>query len=108
MEDWGCRLVVADGRAIVGHEALARVLPAASVAEDAILIGEFVVLDTGREPGADDLGAGQGRAVFAAFDLPWFDGEDLRDLLLWLRRSLLETQIIRPLEWLVLSGRSKP
>src|SRR6476646_2881254 len=45
---------------------------------EAILDGEIVSLDRHGKPVLQDLHRGQGYLAFAAFDLVWLDGQDLR------------------------------
>jgi bifunctional non-homologous end joining protein LigD len=49
-------------------------------AREAILDGEVVALDRKGKPVLRDLIRGQGFLAFAAFDLLWLDGDDLRPL----------------------------
>ena len=67
---------------------LVQALPAAIDAEDAIIDGEIVVLDEQGESRFYDLMFNRGTPIFAAFDILWLDGEDLRDLQLWERKSI--------------------
>ena len=69
---------------------LAQALPLEIHAKDAILDGELVVLDRSGKARFNDLMAGRGVVVFAAFDLMWLDGRDLRDQPLWQRKELLQ------------------
>ncbi len=63
---------------------------------NAIVDGELVVLDkTGRSL-FYDLMANRGTVVFAAFDLLWLDGRDLRDLPLTERKEILRFRIATP------------
>ena len=56
---------------------------------EAILDGEIVALDRKGKPVFDSLLRGQGFIAFAAFDLLWLDGKDLRDEPLARRKELL-------------------
>jgi bifunctional non-homologous end joining protein LigD len=56
---------------------------------DVILDGEVVSLNRQGKPVFRDLLRGQGFIAFAAFDLLWLDGSDLRQLPLVERKSLL-------------------
>src|SRR5688572_28665670 len=58
-------------------------------ARDAILAGEVVALNRQGKPVFRDLLRGQGFIAFAAFDLLWLDGVDLRHRSLAERKSLL-------------------
>ena len=80
-------------------DALARALPV----DDAILDGEVVVMG---ESGPDfaALMWSRGQPVYAAFDLLWLNGRDLRPLPLWRRRRALAALVrdtpIALVEWL--------
>ena len=65
-------------------------MPSEINAKDAILDGELVVLDRTGKARFNDLMAGRGVVVFAAFDLMWLNGRDLRDQPLWQRKELLQ------------------
>jgi ATP-dependent DNA ligase len=58
-------------------------------AREAILDGEVVALGRQGKPDFPDLIRGQGFIAFAAFDLLWLDGSDLRPLPLRERKRLL-------------------
>ena len=64
---------------------IARVLGGREV----ILDGEVVSLDRQGKPNLRDLIRGQGYLAFAAFDILWLDGDDLRSLPLSERKRLL-------------------
>ena len=66
-------------------DAVARSLPA----EDAILDGEIIVM-TEAGPDFDALFWRRGKPAFAAFDLLWLDGRDLRAQPLWRRKRALK------------------
>jgi bifunctional non-homologous end joining protein LigD len=66
-------------------DALARVLPAKS----AILDGEIIVMTEGG-PDFNALFWRRGQPAYAAFDLLWLDGRDLRPLPLWRRKRALK------------------
>ena len=61
---------------------VAAALPSAISARNAILDGELVVLDRSGKAQFYDLVVNRGRVVFAAFDLVWLNGRDMRDLTL--------------------------
>lgn len=56
---------------------------------EAILDGQIVALDQGGKPVLQHLLRGEGYLAFAAFDLLWLDGVDLRDLPLKTRKEQL-------------------
>jgi len=68
-------------------------LPDEINAKDAILDGELVVLDGSGKARFYDLMANRGTEVFAAFDLMWLIGRDLRDQPLWGRKELLRLDL---------------
>ena len=69
-------------------DALARALPAKS----AILDGEIVVM-SGQGPDFYALMFHRGQPAYAAFDLLYLDGRDLRELPLWRRKRMLRKLI---------------
>jgi ATP-dependent DNA ligase len=60
------------------------------LAREAILDGEIVSLDQAGRPLFHDLFASRGAVAYAAFDLLWVDGRDLRGLSLDKRKARLE------------------
>ena len=68
----------------------------ANDAKNAILDGELVVLDRTGKARFYDLMAGRGTVVFAAFDLMWLNGRDLRDLNAWRRRRPPVETLVAP------------
>jgi len=72
-------------------DALARALPVRS----AIFDGEVIVMGEDG-PRFNALMFGRGRPEYAAFDLLWLDGEDLRPLPLWRRKRKLQ-KLVRDL-----------
>ena len=58
---------------------------------EAVLDGEIVCLDANGRPQFYDLQRRRGTPVFYAFDLLWFDGEDLRSRPLVERKRLLQS-----------------
>lgn len=84
----GCRIeVVRDlaRRVLELRDRVAEVL----AGREAILDGEVVALDRQGKPVLQDLLRGEGYPAFAAFDLLWLDGVDLRDLPLQTRKERL-------------------
>jgi len=57
---------------------------------DAILDGEIIALDASGRQDFLELLAGRGNLHYAAFDVLWLDGKDLRNLPLWRRRRHLD------------------
>ncbi len=70
-------------------DALRKTLAGELDARDAIVDGEVVVLDDDGRSVFNDLMRRKGHPCFVAFDLPWVNGEDLRDLPLLERKRRL-------------------
>jgi bifunctional non-homologous end joining protein LigD len=92
-----CRLVV-DGQDTPAprFRELARVLPGDLNVKNAILDGELVVLDQVGKAQFADLVNGRGLVLFAAFDLMWLNGKDLREQPLVERKELLRFRVRHP------------
>ena len=92
-----CRLVV-DGleTPVPRFRELARVLPGDLNVKNAILDGELVVLDQVGKAQFGDLMNGRGLVLFAAFDLLWLNGKDLREQALVERKELLRFRVRHP------------
>lgn len=73
-------------------EQLANAIAAALPLKSAIFDGEVIVMGE-LGPEFYDLMFGRGRPEYAAFDLLWLDGNDLRPLPLWRRKRALEKLI---------------
>ena len=71
-------------------------LPDQIHAKDAILDGELVLLDGSGKARFYDLMANRGTVVFAAFDLIWLNGRDMRDLTLLERKEILRYRLRFP------------
>lgn len=71
-------------------DGLARVLPVKS----AILDGEIIVMSSGG-PDFYALFFRRGEPAYAAFDLLWLDGRDLRELPLWRRKRALQKLVAK-------------
>jgi bifunctional non-homologous end joining protein LigD len=84
-----CRLVSRHDFDYKRFRELAWALPSKVNVKNAVLDGELVVLDRMGRDKFNDLMAGRGFVAFAAFDLMWLNGRDLRDLPLWQRKDLL-------------------
>ena len=96
IEKGTCKLVSRNDNDYTRFADLRDALPAQINAKNAILDGELVVLDkTGRSL-FYDLMANRGTVIFAAFDLLWLDGRDLRDLPLTERKEILRFRIQTP------------
>ncbi len=91
-----CKLVGRNDRDFARFRDLARVLPGDLNAKNAILDGELVVLDQTGKSQFYELMANDGTVVFAAFDLVWLNGKDLRDEPLVERKELLRFRIRHP------------
>ena len=90
IEDSSCQLISRNDFDYSRFKDLMQAIPADIDAQDAIVDGEIVVLDDQGESRFYDLMFNRGTPIFAAFDILWLDGEDLRDLQLWERKSILE------------------
>ena len=75
---------------------LARVLPGDLNVKNAVLDGELVVLDQVGKAQYGDLIAGRGLVLFAAFDLVWLNGKDLREQPLVERKEVLRFRVRHP------------
>jgi bifunctional non-homologous end joining protein LigD len=92
-----CSLIVHSPAAIQPRfEELARVLPGDLNVKNAILDGELAVLDRVGKAQFGDLVSGRGEVLFAAFDLLWVNGRDLREVPLVERKELLRFRIRHP------------
>jgi len=98
IEKGRCRLTSRKGVVYSRFKDLAQAISDEVDAEDAVLDGEIVVLDAEGKPRLYDLMESKGTPVYAAFDLVWLDGEDLRDYPLWERKMLLEGCLRQPPE----------
>lgn len=94
-----CKIVSRNGLTFTRFSGLARSLPPLIMADEAILDGEIVALDDQGIPRVDALTRGEGRAVFAAFDLLWLNGEDLRSKPLLERKALLRERMTSGANW---------
>ena len=88
-----CRLVSRKDFNYTRFRDVALALPSAINAKNAILDGELVVFDRTGKAKFNDLMAGRGYVVFAAFDLMWLNNRDLRDQPLWGRKELLRLHL---------------
>jgi bifunctional non-homologous end joining protein LigD len=82
-----------------------------STQKKAILHGEFVVLDGSGKARFYGPRANRGTVVFAAFDLMWLNGRDMRDLPLLEREEILRFRLRFPSSRVIfvdhILGRSK-
>lgn len=96
IENGACKLVSRNGHDYRRFADLRGALPGEINAKNAILDGELVVLDrTGRSLFYDPM-LNRGTVIFAAFDLLWLDGRNLRDLPLSERKEILRFRIQTP------------
>jgi len=84
-----CRLVSRHGHTYKSFEPLKAALGRELRVRDAILDGEIVCLDAEGKSLFNPLLFRRGNPIFAAFDLLWRDGEDLRELPLMERKQQL-------------------
>lgn len=96
-----CKLVSRNDADFTRFRELARVLPGDLNVKNAILDGELVVLDQTGKSHFLELMANDGVVVYAAFDLVWLNGKDLRDLPLIERKELLRFRVRHPAERLL-------
>ena len=96
-----CKLVSRKDANFTRFSDLARVLPGDLNAKNAILDGELVVLDRTGKSQFLELIANDGAVVFAAFDLVWLNGKDLRDTPLIERKELLRFRVRHPADRLL-------
>ena len=96
IENGTCKLVSRNKHDYQRFADLRDALPSEINAKDAILDGELVVLDGSGKARFNDLMANRGTVVFAAFDVMWLDGRDLRDLTLLERKEILRYRLNTP------------
>ncbi len=80
IEDGQCRLIARNGNEFKSFSVLNDVIAAEIKTQSAVLDGEIVCLDDGGKPQFRDLLFRRGEPRFIAFDLLWYEGEDLRYL----------------------------
>jgi bifunctional non-homologous end joining protein LigD len=90
-----CRLVSKKGVEYRRFSRLARSISTALAGRQAVVDGEIVCLDSDGVPRFYDLLYNRGPVCFAAFDLLWLDGEDLRPSPLLERKRRLR-RLIQP------------
>lgn len=88
-----CRLVSRNGHTYRTFDPLRRALAKELKVRDAILDGEIVCLDEEGRSVFDSLLFRRCSPVFAAFDLLWIDGKDLRELPLMERKKRLRAVV---------------
>jgi bifunctional non-homologous end joining protein LigD len=93
IEHGRCRLISRNGNEFKSFFDLALELPNEVSARSAILDGEIVCLDGAGKPQFRDLLFRRGEPRFAAFDLLWCDGQDLRYSALSERKQKLRSII---------------
>jgi len=89
IEGGRARFLSKTARPMARFRDLAASLAAALSAKDAILDGEIVVMSE-RGPEFNALMMSRAPAQFAAFDLMWLNGRDLRESALWRRKKALQ------------------
>lgn len=98
VEDGKCSLVSRNDNVYGRFSNLSQQLPREIEADNAILDGEIVCLGLDGRAKFYDLMFNRAEPVFAAFDILYLNGEDLRDEPLWYRKSLLEGVVVQPPE----------
>jgi bifunctional non-homologous end joining protein LigD len=95
IEDGQCRLISRNGNEFKSFSALNDVIAAEIKTQSAVLDGEIVCLDDGGKPQFRDLLFRRGEPRFIAFDLLWYEGEDLRYLPLIERKLRLRSVVLQ-------------
>ncbi len=93
IDDGKCKLVSRNNFDYKRFADLMAVMPHDIRGKSAILDGELVVLDDAGKAQFYDLMHGRAPALFAAFDLVWLNGEDLREMPLHQRKNSLRRLI---------------
>ena len=93
IENGKCELVSRKGVAYKRFADLRDALPNDFNCDNAIVDGELVVLDDQGHSLFIELMANRRAPIFAAFDLLWLDGEDLRGLMLTERKKVVQSII---------------
>jgi len=93
IENGKCQLVSRKGVTYKRFADLRDAIPADFTCDNAIVDGELVVLDDEGHSMFYELMANRRVPIFAAFDLLWLDGEDLRDRELIERKKLVQKVI---------------
>lgn len=94
LEEGKGRLYSKTGRGMPRFRELAEALARELAGHEVILDGEIIVL-RGKSPDFRALLFNRGLAQYAAFDLLWLDGRDLRALPLWRRKRTLKRLIAK-------------
>jgi bifunctional non-homologous end joining protein LigD len=94
IESGVCRLISPNDNAFKRFSDLAKAIPGDITADDAVLDGEIVVLDSNGQSLFYELMRSRAVPIFAAFDLLWLNGTDLRDQPLLERKRRLR-RIVR-------------
>jgi bifunctional non-homologous end joining protein LigD len=89
----GCTIRSKRGHTFKRFDVLCDQLRELAAARTAILDGEVLAVDAEARPRFMDLLRGTGRLVYAAFDVLWLDGRDLRGLPLAKRKQHLDTAL---------------
>ena len=93
IEGGECRLVSRNDHTYKRFLDLQRVLPADIAAKDAIIDGELVVLDAEGKAQFNELMFNRAAPVFAACDVLWLNGRDVRDRELLDRKAMLRRTV---------------
>jgi bifunctional non-homologous end joining protein LigD len=89
----GCTIQSKRGHTFKRFDVLCEQLRELAAARTAILDGEVLAVDAEGRPRFTDLLRGTGRLVFAAFDILWLDGRDLRGVPLAKRKVYLNSVV---------------
>jgi len=94
IQDGAARFTSKTSKPMARFHALATALAATVAVRSAIFDGEILVMGK-HGPDFRALFFGRGRPCYAAFDLLWLDGRDLRTLPLWRRKQRLRRIVAR-------------
>jgi bifunctional non-homologous end joining protein LigD len=95
MENGQCELVSRNGNTFRNFKALAQWIGENLHVENAVIDGEIACVDDSGRSVFNDLLFRRRECMFFAFDLLYLNGEDLRNLLLMKRKSLLKRLLRR-------------
>ena len=94
IENGACQLVSRNDKDFTRFKKLSANMPAEVEARTAILDGELVCLDTDGRSRFYDLMFNRAEPIFAAFDMLYLDGRDLRDKPLLERKCMLKAALV--------------
>ncbi len=95
IDDGKCELVSRSDHIYNRYEPLCRSLPGSFACDTAVFDGKLVVLDEQGLSQFYPMMFNKQAPIFAVFDVLMIDGDDVRELPLWQRKSLLEGRIVQ-------------